>query len=422
MNSSIRALCFSVVCLLWLSGSSATLGNEVNAKCPVLQDRNATADYAVTYKGQEIRFCCSECVTEFLDNPEIYESVLPQLQDIPLRARLQMFLGDHGGLVVGSILLVILVALRIHRLRHPVRAAESESRIGRLLQRRISPTVPLLALSGYLGFEVYHLQAHLQETQLEDEIHFATFYDFGYPPVPKRPDTEPRVRASFYRGNDERSPKLFNEGNYRTATFHVSLCDGDQKPVDIGDQVDGRDLFLKFEIDRPPFTPDFLYNEQMMSTMFLTAECDRFLGRDQPVPDAVGLTETEPMQSWVALYPIRRANDCCHREECRGTVYACQRHFHQPKLAFLGKRLAGARFHYGIRYDLQIRDGVLHAGSDVYMGALYRTRKLPTWRVPMSQWFSHEPIPVLPGENVDDPELLGIDEHLARQIPATSQH
>ena len=33
----------------------------------------------------------------------------------------------------------------------------------------------------------------------------------------------------------------------------------------------------------------------------------------------------------------------------------------------------------------------------------------------MSQWFSHEPIPELTGENVDDPELLGIDEHLSKQ-------
>ena len=57
------------------------------------------------------------------------------------------------------------------------------------------------------------------------------------------------------------------------------------------------------------------------------------------------------------------------------------------------------------------------------MGALYRTRKFPTWRVPMSEWFSHEPIPVLPGENTTDPELLGLPEHQAKHaaLPATER-
>lgn len=379
--------------------------------CPVLQDRPASTDYTVTYKGKEVRFCCSECVMEFNRNPEIYENVLPQLQDIPLRARLQLFMSDHGGLVLAATLLTILIALRVYRLRHPVQEELSSS----LLRKKVSPAVPLLVLVGYLGFEVYSLQAQIHQKQLEDEIHFATFYDFGYPPVPRRPDTEARVSGSYYRGNDERSPRLFNNGNYRTATFHISLCDQHGQPVQAGDNLRGRDLFLKFEIDRPPFTPDFLYNEQMMGTMFLTSECDRFLGRTAPVRDAVSLTETEPMQKWEALYPLRSADACCCGRHCRGTVYVCEKYFYQPKIAVFGKRRGGSRFHYGIRYDLTIDDNVLADSSDVYMGALYRTRKLPTWRVPMTQWFSHEEIPVLPGENVSDPELLGINEHLAKQ-------
>ena len=55
--------------------------SDVNVMCPVLQDRAATADYAITWKGKEIRFCCSECVMEFQQNPEIYENAVPQLQE-----------------------------------------------------------------------------------------------------------------------------------------------------------------------------------------------------------------------------------------------------------------------------------------------------------------------------------------------------
>ena len=281
-----------------LAFSSAN-GDESNVMCPVLQDQAASTDHALVYKGKEIRFCCSECVMEFEKNPEIYENALPQLQNINLRAKLQLFMGDHGGLVIGGFLLAVLVALRIYRMRNPVSVTDSAKG---LLSRRISPALPLLALSGYLGYEVYSLQDQLHQTQLEDEIHFATFYDFGYPPVPKRPDIEPRLAGSFYRGNDERSPKLFNNGNYRTAKFNVSLCDEDRNEVLAGDNVEGKNLYLKFEIERPPFTPDFLYNQDMMGGMFLTAQCDRFLGKSEPVIDAVGLTETEPMQRWKPCF------------------------------------------------------------------------------------------------------------------------
>ena len=86
----------TIVALFAVAGTAqfcpiATAANDINVICPVLQDRRATADYAVTYKGQEVRFCCSECVIEFNRNPEIYENVLPQLQNIPLRARFSCF-------------------------------------------------------------------------------------------------------------------------------------------------------------------------------------------------------------------------------------------------------------------------------------------------------------------------------------------
>jgi len=121
------------------------------------------------------------------------------------------------------------------------------------------------------------------------------------------------------------------------------------------------------------------------------------------------------MQKWEALFPIASKKSCCQPATFGGTVYICEKYFKESKLPFVGRKRIGARFHYAVHVDLKIEDDVLVGESDMYMGALYRTRKLPTWRVPMTQWFSHEPIPELPGENAEDPELLGITDHIAKR-------
>ena len=399
----------TVIALTWVSLSQQAVG-ELNRMCPVLQDREASSEYVANHKGTEVAFCCSECVVEFQRNPEIYENVIPQLQSVPVRTQISNFMGRYGGVLLGGALFLTLVGIRVYR----VTRSSSDCDASSWLNKWISPVVPLVILTGYLGFEVYTLQGQLLDEKLEDEVHFATFYDFGYPPVPSRPETTAQLHGSYYRGNDERSPKLFNNGNYRTATFHIELCDVDGTPVIAGDDIRNRQLFVKFLIERPPFTQDFMYNEELMGTMFLTRECDRFLGKDSAVQDAVGLTMVEPMQKWEAMFPLPQDGLCCGGSS-RGTVYVCEAYYYQPQISLLKKRRGGSRFHYGIRYELSAIDGVLQLESDLYMGALYRTRKLPTWRVPMSQWFSHEPIPELTGENVDDPELLGIDEHLSKQ-------
>ncbi|MEZ6132123.1 MAG: hypothetical protein R3C59_25970 [Planctomycetaceae bacterium] len=405
------------VFVLMLPAAAQVCGQDFgdsNTMCPVLLDREAVDEYSVQYKGKAVRFCCSECIVEFQRHPEVYESVLPQFQDLSVRDHVQQIMGEHGLMVTGCLLGMTLVTLRLYN----IRAARMDAASGWLhavLQKRIPVALPLTVLCGYLGFELFSMNAQLSELKLEDELHFATFHDFGFPPTPRRPDVPARLSSSYYRGNDERSPRLFNNGNYRTGTFHVSLCDASGAELNHGDRVSGS-LFVKLEIVRPPFTPDFLYDSEMMSTMFLTATAEKFLGRDSPVADAVELTETEVMQRWEALFPVPEGKSCCGKGPQRGTVYVCERLLAESKLPFGKPYQKGARFHYGIHYDLKIRDGILQDDSDVYMGALYRTRKLPTWRVPMSQWFSHEPIPELPSENVDDPELLGLGEHQAKRF------
>lgn len=382
-----------------------------NRMCPVLSNEEAIAEYSVMYKGKEVRFCCSECIIEFNKHPEIYENVLPQLRNLSLIDRAKLWGTENKFTLLVPSLLAILLLLRMGRNR----LQSSEGYIARLLTFRTTATVPLMAISGFLGYEVWGLQQEMADKTLKDEIHFATFHDFGFPPTPRQPDLEPRLKGSFYRGNDERSPRLFNNGNYRTATFNISLVDDQGTELKAGDQIANKPLFVRFEIDRPPFTPDFLYNSEMMDTMFLTEEANKFLGRNEPVADLVPLTETEPMQRWVALFPVDSCGTCDCSKNRSGTVYVCEKYYKTSRIPLVGKQQVGGRYHYGIRYDLKTEDGVLLDDSNMYMGALYRTRKLPTWRVPMTEWFSYEPIPVLPDENIEDAELLGIKDHAIKQ-------
>lgn len=392
---------------------NAAPGNniDVNRMCPVLSNEEAIAEYSVMYKGKEVRFCCSECIIEFNKHPEIYENVLPQLRNLSVLDRAKLWGTQHKFTLLVPALLLILVLLRIGR----AKLKNSNGYLAKLITFRTTATVPLMAVSGFLGFEVWQLQQDVSDRVLKDEIHFATFHDFGFPPTPREPALEPRLKGSYYRGNDERSPRLFNNGNYRTATFHVSLVDDNGNELKAGDQIADKPLFVKFQIDRPPFTPDFLYNPEMMDTMFLTQEANPFLGRSKPVKDLIALTETDPMQAWEALFPIESCGTCACSKDRSGTVYVCEKYFKMSRIPTFGKQQVGGRYHYGIRYELKTEAGVLLEDSNLFMGALYRTRKLPTWRVPMSEWFSYEPIPVLPSKNVEDIELLGIKDHAIKQ-------
>ena len=395
------------------AADNAAPGNniDVNRMCPVLSNEEAIAEYSVMYKGKEVRFCCSECIIEFNKHPEIYENVLPQLRNLSVLDRAKLWGTQHKFTLLVPALLSILVLLRVGR----ARLENSNGYLAKLITFRTTATVPLMAVSGFLGFEVWQLQQDVNDRVLKDEIHYATFHDFGFPPTPRQPALEPRLKGSFYRGNDERSPRLFNNGNYRTATFHISLVDDNGNELKAGDQIADTPLFVRFQIDRPPFTPDFLYNPEMMDTMFLTQEANPFLGRHEPVKDLVALTETEPMQAWEALFPIESCGTCACSKDQSGTVYVCEKYFKMSRIPTFGKQQVGGRYHYGLRYELKTEAGVLLEDSNLFMGALYRTRKLPTWRVPMTEWFSYEPIPVLPSKNVEDVELLGIKDHAIKQ-------
>ena len=431
MFSNLRSIVrTSFVVLVSFAASTVMADKPANPKCPVIPDRNASADIKVEFKGKDVCFCCNECKSEFLENPELYESEVPQLQELSAREQVaHMFDANMRFIIVSALATVLLASMVYRRWRmrsvatkaQPVQNVEkatsqTREKVGwmkSLATKNVSPVFPLSIAAAILGFEVYSLRQERELTNIEENMHFATFYDFGYPPVPIRPDFEPRVQATFYRGNDERSPRLFNNGNYRTGTFHVSVVDEDWNEVVHLEETGDRELFLALEIERPPYTPDFLYAPEFMTQMFLTSECDRYLGRTAPVSDRVDLEVVEPMQRWRARYPIGNLDG---EQQTRGIVYVCQEYWYKGYWwSRKDDTRGGSRFHYAIQYDLSSTNGVLADTSDLWMGSLYRTRKFPQWKVPLDQWFSAMPIPELPYAGTDDPELLGITDYVSTE-------
>ena len=111
------------------------------------------------------------------------------------------------------------------------------------------------------------------------------------------------------------------------------------------------------------------------------------------------------MQRWSAWFPIGNDEKALKGEQSyAGIIYVCEA-FSTPEV------MRGARLHYAIQYDIHVNGGHIDEQSDLWMGALYRRRKIPQWRLPLEQWFSHEPIPVLPKPSVQDPKLLGISDY-----------
>lgn len=391
--------------------------------CPVMTDEAVDPLIVEQYGDVKIGFCCELCWSKFTKDPEPYLANLPAEAKVAVRAAQAgpadaetqseaepatasesgesrpIDLSEHLDLVALVVLLLLALLLGLRK------SAAS---------RRAAVVLVLIGLAGVAGVSWWRAQTarveldaaerELERNRWKELIHNNTYYDFGTPPRPQRPPVKPRLQATFYRGNDERSDELFNGGDYLTSYLDLSLVDVDGQAIAHGDDVSGRDLWLRFQIRRGPNTPDFFWGDDIMGEIFLTANGDPFLGSDVPLTDRNDLVTLEPMARWEALYPLGRVSGQ-GEERLEEVVYVAD--------AWEEKgQMIGATFHYGIEVALDLTDGVVSEESEVYLGALFRPRKSPYSRVPPEEWLSHEPIPELPAPQGDDPETLGIVDYL----------
>lgn len=226
---------------------------------------------------------------------------------------------------------------------------------------------------------------------------------YGNPPIPIRPNHPPRLSGTYYRGNCERNEKLFNGGNYRTATLRVSLIDAQGHEVKYGDRVAANSLAIRFELERALGTTDALYGESISKGVFLTRQplTEKFAKITEPI---ASVRVIKPGWKWEAVVPLKGPSDE-YVSIMSGMIYMYQGTVEQER--------ARGTVHYGIKYDLHLNKLAMEPNSEVWVGNLFWTPTLEhphRGQVPLKQWFDYEPIPEVTGPNSTDPKLLGIPQ------------
>ncbi|MBA4189708.1 MAG: hypothetical protein C0467_17115 [Planctomycetaceae bacterium] len=418
---------FAVVVLALAIPRASNAAPPPNEMCPVMPGEKAVPEFKVEHQGRTVYLCCAGCVQKFKANPGPYLANLPPGDGMPpatpavnpeterawWTGLLESFVtvSEFGNrhltviLTVVGAWLALVVANRVHH--RLTRDNTSPGRLARFLnpftQRSAFLVLMLVGICVVLWREkelareelatsqkaAVQQQAVAEKTQLTLS---AKLLQWAWPQalhaLPKG------VRNTYYRGNDERSDKLFNGGNYRTATFHVTLTT-DGKDVEPGANVGGQQLRVRFDITRAPNTAGNFFKADQMGSVFL---CPIGEGAKEEIHP---LIVTEADRRWTVTVPAGQPSATGYQRLT--SVWAVC--VGNPKTG-----LAGANVHYYIQAVLHLQDGILLPESTLWMIPVYPS---PILHGPQAdgQWFSDQPIPEIPdGKNATDPKLLGLPE------------
>lgn len=421
-------------------------GRLVNDMCPVMPDEFASPHHEVTVRGVTVRLCCRTCREKFTAEPEKYLHRLGHVPPVPAAAPArrggaedpplsERLLGSWWGPVnrawrdyepayfrwrplLGAALAVLVVhlaAVRAQRRSLAPRGRDGAAAHvpapgagkspgtggGRVVGALARPVVMLVALQTLVivgvALEAARSHAAARAERAARESHDALAgraWQFAAELARQAIiQGEPRVRqlhGTYFRGNDETGPKLFNGGVYETCRFETSLRDAEGKQVLPGEPVAGKELSVRVEVVRGPHAKGALMNDELMTGVFLAGRTvDPWLGvpRDLPPPALFGVLE--PNRRWVAEHPIGEVATG-GVQKLKGVILLCRgdpsREQGVPTSA-----------HYALQYHLHVKDGrIVPEASRFWMAALYFTSVLADDQ--LWKWFSPTPLPTIPAD------------------------
>ena len=419
--------------------------------CIVQPEEPASVEIFADYEGRRFYFCCELCRRDFLSDPARFASLAgdpDEDESYAFNDGPSPYANSFWGRIGRLWLWFRSVGKWFERVFHLSDAASaglfillcgSVLSIGGLWWRAWKRGVPLRPSLGVATllllvllpcFYADSLRHDLRQTKQElelasedlqrvdrayqdlydaDQIHYATFLNFGDPPIPRPNPLSPALERTYFRGNDERSELMSHGGNYRTVTFELWIEDELGNRLSAGDSIvdengQRKKFFVVSRFERASDTASGYFTDQYMQRMYVTMQAGTFLGRDEPVADRVPWTMTRHEQEWLAKYPLpegvfvrtdsnlpgqierERKIDPSRPNDLSGVVYLCEDRFDH-------KRMIGGRFHYAIGYDIRVEDEVVAAESDLWMEATYRGRNFADLQITDEEWLSQRPIP-----------------------------
>lgn len=330
--------------------------------------------------------------------------------------RLGVFGGEPKVWVLFLFAVFVLISERIRRV-----PADSP-RWSSGMRRRVQACCPRVSAAGFsvvvlvtvlwdvVGFSM-RLSADLASTRQKldeagpaGEARPATLT--GAQPKPMRPRGATGLGGTYYRGNDERSEKLFNGGYYRTATMRLSLIDENDQPLKLGQPITGTRLFVRLEIERASRSTPSLFSDQLMQDVLITR---RTGNQKEPLPtdEPTKLDVLKTGDLWAAKYPLGEYSGQ-PEVALNGIIYV------YTGATRSGESIQGT-IQYGIVYGLRIRDRTLQDNSELWLGPILvpSNFQYPTeGRITLAEWLDTNPIPEITSDNTADPKLLGIPEHV----------
>ena len=416
-------LVLSIPSLAFAAGAGS--GEE---RCPVMPSEMASPQFSVQYGGRTVRLCCAKCVRKFTAEPTKYVEHLPASPAAGAPAPLapsvvpapSQLVNEVRPLlvVIAGILLAYVVAARFtaggSHVTGPRRFLAPVGRHSTLLLVLVA-ALATAVLRYAAGIEGARQAVAAAETRSDAVVReFETVSRFAgemtRQGIEQGPDITGSLDATYYRGNDERDPGLFNNGKYRTVTFRVALEDSGGARLRPAESVTGRDLFVRIEVRRAPFTADaFFARESMRRVRFYARAAEPLLAplasRLAPV-EGLPLTVVKADWLWEVRFPIGRIGGSGIVDHS-GVILFC------PDTGSGPVHAAWTDAHYGIQYRLRAEGGTLMPSSRLWMSSLYfSVCKNDDER---GAWFNFRPIPELPGPNTTDKHLLGLDKLKARE-------
>ena len=403
MHSIPIKLLFISLCTLLLSSPLAIGAKLNNLRCPIEPTELAIPKYKSEYKGDIIFFCCAECVDLFDESPEIYAKFIKEIKSNKnlnvQKTFIQKVIDVTWNLffqIPGTFLAFFTLAICL---------------IFRTLDfaKAFTKSSWKYMLIACLIFDLFYTQSSIKKTSkkrlLIDKVHSTTFLEYGEPLIPAISKLPASISKTYYRGNDERNPGLYNGGNYRTAEFTIDLCNNSNEKIIYNSSIDHKNLFLRVTITKTPNTSKHFWTDEKMNTIYATSNSGKFHWSKDQVIDSMNLSKLDSKNEWQFKYPLEKFSVGDETRLIKGIIYLCEKRFNDSG------NVIGGRFHYAFQFDLKTISNKLSDSSDLWMGPLYRKRSLRIWEIPESEWLSTDPIPInqITGSG-NNPILIGIDK------------